>query len=180
MQRCVEKKSPVCHKHISPELLKALQGARGCRVRKVPGENLRCFDMRAGSPGHRILIAWADDEDPGVQILFAPPRPGIVLPAAANLMAILKEAASILHHMAQLKSANFSLGAPPMPPPLLAIPFMPINVSNAKMALQTIPARIQQPPHGYAGLQAEAAGTYLCSVEFTYARAQFLVHLYKA
>jgi hypothetical protein len=70
-----------------------LYNINGCPVQKYED----VINIAANSEGHDALISWTGEEDTAVSVVYGPYG---VLPALANVIAILIDACSIVKHMA--------------------------------------------------------------------------------
>ncbi|KAF0755414.1 hypothetical protein AaE_004980 [Aphanomyces astaci] len=116
-----------------------------------------------------LYEAWAcslGEVDPRVSVAFLP-SPDIAhaspYPPGEYTDEILREAASIVHHMALLRINDFVNGMPMLPGPLQHPPAV-VNLHHATIAVSSIPRALANPGPNFPVINALHGGVYICTV----------------
>ncbi len=147
--------------------------AAGARKDEVEGEDLRV--LRTGgidSPAWEVYKDFAcslGEVDPLVHAIFDPSIDIQRSPSSppVNLsFQILREANSIINHVAPLLIADFPpVGIPALPGPLPR-PLQIVNIQHAKVAVTALLEAIANPGANYPVINALHSGTYVCDVVY--------------
>lgn len=147
--------------------------AAGARKDEVEGEDLRVLRTDGmDSPAWKVYRCWAcslGEVDPLVHAIFDPSidiQRSPSSPPETMGIPILREANSIINHVAPLLIADFlPVGIPALPGPLPR-PLQIVNIHHAKVAVTALLEAIANPGANYAVINALHSGTYICDVVY--------------
>jgi hypothetical protein len=161
----------------------------GGELTKLHGEDYCALTVTFGDEAYKVVNQWVAtlEGDPMVNVVVVPPLNILgtaICPPLASWPHIHREASSIAHHYAPLDAGAFSHVFPhhpvnPIPGPL-AGPVMNVSVHHARIALNALHARIQDPNDpNYPVISDLPSGSYICTVTTGWGNVNYTVAIYK-